>query len=152
LAEKQKVIGGSELESGRLVSAGGVIFRTVGSEFEVALISTGSVWCLPKGLIEKNESPEQTALREVREETGLEGEIVGKIGEIHYSFSRDKRYSKIVHFYLLKYVGGSVGSHDYEADKAEWFPVSKALQYLSYVNERMILEKAVKILQEKTGL
>jgi len=139
-----------ESETRRVVSAGGVIFRVVNDEFEVALISRRRVWCLPKGLIEKGETVEEAALREVREETGLEGEIVEKIGEINYNFFRGKRYSKTVHFFLLKCVGGSVRNHDFEADKVEWFPASRVLRILTYVNERKIFEKAEEILKRES--
>lgn len=136
-----------ESSSERIVSAGGVIFRRVDNGFEVALVSKESVWCLPKGLIEKGETTEETALREVREETGLDGEIVGKIGEISYSFSRERRYFKTVHFFLLRHVGGSVEAHDSEMDRVEWFPVSDAFRVLTYINERRILAEAVEILK-----
>jgi len=139
-----------ESETRRVVSAGGVIFRVVNDEFEVALISRRRVWCLPKGLIEKGETAEETALREVREETGLEGEIVEKIGKINYNFFRGKRYSKTVHFFLLKCVGGSIRNHDFEADKVEWFPTSRVLRILTYVNERKIFEKAEEILKRES--
>jgi len=140
------------LKSQRVVSSGGVIFRTVNDQFQVALISRGRVWCLPKGLIEQGETAEETALREVKEETGLEGEIVNKIGEINYNFFKRKRYFKTVHFYLLKNVGGSVTNHDFEADRVRWFPISEALQVLTYVNEIRILKKAEKFLKKESSL
>jgi len=140
-----------ESESQRVVSSGGVIFRVVNGEFEVALISRRMVWCLPKGLIEKGETAEETALREVREETGLEGEIVEKIGEINYNFFRGKRILKTVHFFLIKYVGGSIRDHDFEADRVKWFPVPEALQVLTYVNERKIMRKAKRMLSQDSS-
>ncbi len=139
------------MKTRRVVSSGGVIFRVVDSRFEVALIFGGKVWCLPKGLIEQGETAEKAALREVNEETGLEGEIVGKIGEINYDFFREKRYFKTVYFFLLKYVGGSVSDHDFEADKVRWFSISDALQVLTYVNERKILGKAQKMLRQESN-
>ena len=141
-----------ELKTQRVVSSGGVIFRTVNGQFEVALISRGKVWCLPKGLIEQGETTEETALREVKEETGLEGEIVKKIGEISYNFFRRKRYFKTVHFYLLRHVGGSVNNHDFEADRVRWFPISEALQVLTYVNEIRTLKKAKEMLKRESNL
>ena len=140
------------MKSQRVISSGGVIFRTVNSQFEVALISRGKVWCLPKGLIEMGETAEETALREVREETGLEGEIVNRIGEISYVFFKRKRYFKMVHFYLIRHIGGSISNHDFEADRVKWFPISEAFKILTYPNERKILKKAEKILKTESNL
>ena len=140
------------MKTQRVVSSGGVIFRTVNGQFEVALISRGKVWCLPKGLIEQGETAEETALREVKEETGLEGEIVKKVGGISYSFFRGKRYFKTVHFYLLKRIGGSVENHDFEADRVTWVPISEAFQVLTYVNEREILRKVEGMLKRESNL
>lgn len=136
-----------KLDEKRVVSSGGVIFRKVNGGFEVALVSRRNIWCLPKGLIEANETAEETALREVREETGLKGEILGKIGEVSYTFFRNRRYFKTVHFYLLKFVGGSTDDHDSEMDKVKWFPISDAVRVLTYVNERKIMRKALKMLE-----
>lgn len=93
-------------------------------------------------------------MREAKEETGLEVEPAGKIGEINYSFFRGKRYLKTVHFYLLKCVGGSVEAHDSEGECVRWFSVSDADGFLTYVNEKRILAKAVDMLKlrEKSGL
>jgi len=141
-----------ELPFERIVSAGGVIFRRVNGKFEVALILHKGDWCLPKGLVEGNETFEQAALREVREETGLNGELVDKIGETSYSFVQEKRYFKTVHFYLLKLVGGSTDSHDSEVYRVKWFSISDALQVLTYVKEREILAKAMKMLRKGGNL
>jgi 8-oxo-dGTP pyrophosphatase MutT (NUDIX family) len=141
-----------ELPFERVVSAGGVIFRRVNAKFEVALILHKGNWCLPKGLVEENETFEQTALREVREETGLNGELVDKIGEISYSFVQKKRYFKTVHFYLLKLVGGSTDLHDSEAYRVKWFSIFDALQILTYVKEREILAKAIEMLRKMGNL
>jgi len=98
------------------------------------------------------ETAEETALREVREETGLEGEIVNRIGEISYVFFKRKRYFKMVHFYLIRHIGGSISNHDYEADRVKWFQISEALKILTYPNERKILKKAEKILKTESNL
>jgi len=136
------------MESEQLVSAGGIIFRVANGVPEVALIFSGGVWWLPKGLVEESESLEKAALREVKEETGFQGEIVGKIGENSYDFTREgRRYSKTVHLYLMRCVGGSSDVHDSEADAVRWFRISEAFQVLKYPNERKILAKAEQMLK-----
>jgi len=135
------------LETEEVSAAGGVVFKITDKKFRVALISIGNLWFLPKGLIEPGETVEETALREVKEETGLEGEIVEKLGKISYNFIRDKHYFKTVHFYLLRHIGGSVCNHDSEADRVKWFPISAALLLLTYRLEKNILEKAGELLK-----
>ena len=137
-----------KLSSKHVVSAGGVVFRRVNGGFEVALILLRNGWCLPKGLIEENETLEDAALREVREETGLDGVLVDKIGEISYNFFKDKRYFKTVHFYLFRHVGGSVDAHDSEVYGVRWFPITEALRVLTYVNEKKIMAKAMEMLKQ----
>jgi len=130
----------------QVVSAGGVVFRSGNDGFEVALIQNRGIWGLPKGNVEKGETLETAALREAREETGLVGELMGKIGEISYSFVRNRRYLKTVHFYLVRCVGGSVNLHDSEVDEVRWFSVLDALRVMKYPGERGILKKASSML------
>ena len=136
-------------------SSGGVIFReNPDGVVEVALIArrNASIWCLPKGLIEDSETPEETALRETREETGLDSRILEKIGEISYNFySREdkSRVEKRVHFFLQQYIGGDEKNHDWEVDEVRWYPLEKALEILKYENERLIMKRAAELIGEK---
>ncbi len=128
-------------------SAGGVIYQEREGKMYAALIATkgGQRWGLPKGIVEKGEKSAQTALREVAEETGLEGEVVGKLGYIEYWFRspEDKiLYHKFVDFYLLEYRSGEVEKHDWEVEQARWFPIEEAIKRISFDNERDILRKA----------
>lgn len=132
----------------REVSSGGVIYRKHGDDFEIALIHVRNRWGLPKGHVEEGESVEAAALREVREETGLTGRSVRKLGDIRYSY-RDKaksgepiRIYKRVHFYLLNYVKGDVRDHDHEADDARWFPIEQAIKLLKFATERKMVHRA----------
>ncbi len=133
-------------------SAGGVIYRPSPGGFspEVALVSVkgGKVWTLPKGKADGKESLEETALREVSEETGLRGELAGRLGEITYwYFLPEKiRCKKTVHFFLMRYISGSTEDHDWEVDAAAWFPIEKALGAVSYKGDREMLEKAKKMI------
>jgi len=132
----------------REVSAGGVVFRHSHGIVEVALIRAGRRWGLPKGHMESGESIQQTAEREVAEETGLHGEVVGKIGEITYRFTnrwaegKPVRVFKRVHFYLIRWEHGDVAGHDYEVDEARWFPIEIAMTTLAYATEKKILRRA----------
>ncbi len=139
------------------ISSGGVIFRELEDRIEVVLVAVRGkkAWCLPKGIIDKNEDAPAAALREVREETGLAGEILDKIGLISYWYflkNEMARVHKTVHFYLLKYIDGNTDDHDHEVDEARWFPIDKAIERLSYKSEKEIMQKAEKMIEEKLNL
>jgi 8-oxo-dGTP pyrophosphatase MutT (NUDIX family) len=139
----------------REISSGGVVYRVREGITDVALIRVRDRWCLPKGQVEAGESVEATAVREVREETGLEGEVVTKLGDITYWYTfKDKRGEptrifKRVYFYLLRYEGGDVQRHDAEVDEAAWFPIAEAAQKLAYPSEKKILHNALEWLERK---
>lgn len=140
----------------RHISSGGIVFRPAGASFDVALIrvtrpSGETAWSLPKGWVEDGEDLEQTATREVREETGLETKVLRKVDQISYDFysrADHGRVSKTVHLFLLQCVGGDTANHDAEVDEARWFPVEEAIKTLTYKNEREALERAMRLLQE----
>jgi 8-oxo-dGTP diphosphatase len=137
----------------RLTSSGGVIYRKSGDDIEIALVSVkgGKFWCLPKGLVDKGETPEVTALREVREESGLSGKILDKLGDITYWYyiqGENVKCRKTVHFYLMEFVSGNTSQHDFEVDDAEWFRLDTALQKISFRGDRKILGLAEEKLRE----
>ncbi len=131
-------------------SSGGILFRKHNDITEIAMVAVkgGNVWCLPKGLIDKGEVPEKTALREVEEETGLKGRIIEKLGEITYWYyikEENIKCKKTVHFFLMEYEAGDVSKHDWEVDNAAWFPIDEALKKARYKGEKEIIEKAREI-------
>ena len=138
------------------VSAGGVVYRPRGDGIEILLLKTPKgVWGLPKGTPDEGESLEQTAGREVREETGLEVELEERIGAIEYWFARPatkERLHKFVHFWLMRPTGGSIEDHDDEHVSVKWFPLQAALRRVTHDNAADILEQAADILTaRKTG-
>lgn len=136
----------------RAVSAGGIVYRLneSGPEFALCGRDSDGVWGLPKGTPDAGESLEQTALREVAEETGLEVRLADKIGVIEYWFSRDGvRYHKWVHYYLMQATGGDTSAHDVEYDRVEWFPADAALKTLTFKNEVAMAEKAKAMLGKR---
>jgi 8-oxo-dGTP pyrophosphatase MutT (NUDIX family) len=143
------------LRTERVFSAGGVVFRGDAADREVLLCgrSVDGLWCLPKGTPERGESMEQTALREVREETGIEVEAEGVVGDIRYWFSRPQegvRYYKTVRHFLFRPIGGDLSLHDHEFDDVRWFPVQDALRLMTYRNEGRILRQALDMADSHT--
>jgi 8-oxo-dGTP pyrophosphatase MutT (NUDIX family) len=134
-------------------SAGGVVYREAGGDFEVLLCgrSAEHLWALPKGTPEPGESLRQTALREVREETGLGVEIVSELGTIEYQFDRPAlsvRFDKTVHHFLMRPDGsGRLDAHDAEYDCIEWVAADEALLRLTHANEAAVLRRALATLR-----
>lgn len=134
----------------RAFSAGGVVYKIEHDKLKILLIATqgGRVWSLPKGIIEKNESPKETALREIKEETGVETKIIDEIGEVSYWFAlNNEKYFKTVKYFLAEYIGGEINP-DREIDFAQWFSPKEALEKLKYKSDREILKKALQRLNE----
>ncbi len=155
----------------REFSAGGVVLRRISGEWHLAAIEpqkevTGNsapavagrrkvarkvVLALPKGLVDEGEKPEQTALREVREETGITATVISKLGDIKYVYVRSwgdrERVFKIVSFYLLRYQSGRIDDISsemrVEVRRALWLPIGQAGDRLAYSGERQMVRKAV---------
>lgn len=133
-------------------SAGGVIFKKNDNSLQVILISVrnGHAWCLPKGIVNKGETTEEAALREVSEETGLTGRIIDKLGDINYWYyikEENIKCRKTVYFYLMEYISGDTADHDIEVDDAEWFSLEAALKKVSFKGDRTMIEKAIEKLR-----
>ncbi len=141
-------------------SAGGVLWRpAAGGGVELCFIATrgGSRWQLPKGHKSAGESDAEAARREVREETGCDGEVEADLGEIAFWFfvgagETRRRVRKSVRFYLLRYTGGDTADHDAEVDDARWFPASAALRTLTFDSEREIAKQALERLAQDRGM
>jgi ADP-ribose pyrophosphatase YjhB (NUDIX family) len=128
-------------------SAGGVVVR--GDECVVILPVKRSqegkrVLALPKGHPDGDETPEQAATREVREETGVEAELVEPLGDATYFYQRKgRRIHKRVRFFLFRYVSGSTDDHDQEIEEARWMPLAEAAAKLTYAGEREMAARAL---------
>ncbi len=134
----------------QFVSAGGVVYRDNGHGPEVVLCGRNSpeLWALPKGTPEMGETREQTAVREVSEETGLDVKTQCFIDSIQYWFVRPSdgmRCHKTVLYYLMDPIGGDTSRHDHEFDQVQWFSVEDALKTMSYGNEAKVVEKGLSL-------
>lgn len=143
----------SRVSTRREISSGGVVYRRDGDEIEVVLASRRTrrgelAWGLAKGGIEEDESMEDAAVREVREETGLTAEIETSLGETRYFYVwEDVRIRKTVHFFLMRHTGGDVGDRDDEMEEVRWFPLERALKRAAYRGEREVLNRAAELLR-----
>jgi 8-oxo-dGTP diphosphatase len=128
-------------------SAGGVVVR--GGDVVVIVpvkrAADGSrVLGLPKGHPDGDESSEAAAIREVREESGISGELIDKLGDVEYSYERKGRQvAKRVAFYLFEYRSGDVADHDHEIEDARWMPMVQAVHDLTYAGEREMVARAL---------
>ena len=139
-----------------LVSSGGVVFREIEGRLETVLCGRSDPvrWSLAKGTPDPGETLEETALREVQEETGLEVLLEEPLGSIEYWFAdrdSDVRYHKTVHFYLMSPVGGHIDLHDPEFDVVQWFDADEALDAMAYGNEAGVLRRAMDVIKTRQG-
>ncbi|CAN5706712.1 hypothetical protein BH24ACI3_BH24ACI3_13660 [soil metagenome] len=133
-------------------SAGGVALRDDDGVLKVAIVLMLPElrWQLPKGIIDPGETAAEAALREVREEAGIDCELLAPIRRIEYWFntSRDGeaiRVHKFVKFFLMRYISGHVSDHDYEVAEASWVSVKDALEMLVFESEREVVSEGLKI-------
>ncbi len=136
----------------REFSAGGVLVRRLRGRWVVAAIrpagKPAGLWALPKGLIAAGETPEATAVREVAEETGVEGDLVEKLGDTRYVYTwAGERVFKVVSFFLFRYRAGRLGDippeHAHEIAETRWLPLEEAPRLLAYKGEREMAAKAL---------
>jgi 8-oxo-dGTP pyrophosphatase MutT (NUDIX family) len=108
------------------------------------------LWSLPKGHIEAGETAEQTAVREVAEETGIHSRVLRPLGSIDYWFvADDRRVHKTVHHFLLEALGGELSDEDVEVTEVAWVPLGELDERLAYADERRLVRRAAELLADR---
>ena len=140
------------------VSSGGILVRRMRGRWYFAAIRPGGkpqgTWALPKGRVDRGEPAADTARREVAEETGVDGTLAGKLGDVRYVYTRaGRRIFKIVSFYLLRYRRGTIDrlpdAHRHEVAEARWLPLDEAPRLLAYRGEREMAGNAARVLESE---
>lgn len=138
----------ARLRTATATSAGGIVVRFEGGRPHLVIGSRrrerdGRTWTLPKGTPERGETREETAVREVAEETGLEVRITGPLDDIEYWFVQSgTRIHKTVHYFLMEPTGGDLARHDHEFDQVRWVPFDEASSMLTFETERALVARA----------
>lgn len=137
------------LRTARATSAGGVVHRSEDGPPEIVLVHrrVPPLWALPKGTPDAGETLAETAIRETREESGLQVEIEEPITSISYFFvHRRTRFHKTVHFFLMRPIGGRLEDHDHEFDEVRWVRIDEALELMTHATEREVVQRAAEML------
>ncbi|MFZ9986550.1 MAG: NUDIX hydrolase [Candidatus Nanopelagicales bacterium] len=135
-------------------SAGGLVVDRRGDHLRAALIARHDrrgrlVWSLPKGHLEEGETPEDAAVREVEEETGIRGRVLAPLGVIDFWFiAENRRIHKTVHHYLMEASGGELSDEDAEVVEVAWFPLRDLRERLAYADERRLLDRVSELLAD----
>lgn len=144
--------GGRRLRTVDETSAGGLVVDAErGSAALIGRLDRRGrlLWSLPKGHIESGETPEQAAIREVAEETGIAGRVLAPLGKIDYWFvAEDRRVHKTVHHFLMEAVGGELSDEDLEVTEVAWVPLGELDRRLAYADERRLVRLATEMLSE----
>ena len=136
----------------RQFSAGGIVYKKDSSGVQVLLIQNTSIvdehksyWGFPKGHIEPEEKSDAAALREVKEETNIDAQIVKKLGQSKYTFTwQGEKIFKVVIYFLMKYISGDVKHQVEELESAQWVKAEEAMNLLSFKKDKVFLEQALK--------
>lgn len=154
--------GGRQISATEETSAGGLVVENVAGQWRAALIGRidrhGTLlWSLPKGHVESAETAEETAIREVAEETGILGRVIAPLGTIDYWFTAGgtpgaprRRVHKTVHHFLLAAIGGALSTADVEVAEVAWVPLAEVAGRLAYPDERRLLHKVPRLLADQT--
>jgi 8-oxo-dGTP diphosphatase len=139
------------MKSRNEVSAGGVVYRRTENGLEVLICKDAGYhrWVLPKGLVNPGETFEQTAVREVREETGVRARLITALGdpEQYVYMARGVRVYKSVHYFLLEYESGTTDDHDHEMEEVRWVSIEAAMQTLAYDGAKNVLRRAKALIE-----
>lgn len=147
----------ARLRTATATSAGGIVIRHASGRAWLVVGSRrrdrdGWTWTLPKGTPEPGETREETALREVAEETGLEVRITAPFDSIEYRFvQRGQRIHKTVHYFLMDAIGGDLAGHDHEFEQVRWITFAEASSMLTFETERALVARAAEIVGEATS-